>query len=98
MINNFTKKVWIICLCLVSLSLAWCFHIPDEDWLPSKNKTDSWNLQKDTEFEQAINSFIDWIDMISSQSNSIENDENDEINSEENDTTLDTEEEIENID
>lgn len=61
------KKIWLFCLCLVSLSLAWCFHVPDEDWLPSKNKIESWSTQSDKEMEDAINSLTDWVNLISSQ-------------------------------
>ena len=61
------KKIWFFCLCLASLCLAWCFHIPDEDWLPSKNKVETWNIHKDTEVEDAINSLTDWVNLISSQ-------------------------------
>lgn len=61
------KKIWIFCLCLASLSLVGCFHVPDEDWLPSKNKVETWNIQKDTEVEDAINSLTDWVNLISSQ-------------------------------
>ena len=61
------KKIWLFCLCLASLSLVGCFHVPDEDWLPSKNKVETWNIQKDTEVEDAINSLTDWVNLISSQ-------------------------------
>ena len=73
------KKIWLLCLCLASLSLAGCFHIPDEDWLPSKDKVKTENVEKDDEVEQAINSFMQWIDMISSNWNELENEGNDEI-------------------
>jgi len=36
------KKIWLFCLCLASLGLVGCFHIPDEDWLPSRNKVNTW--------------------------------------------------------
>ena len=48
-----------------SLILAGCFHIPDEDWLPSKNKIQTWEIEKDHEIDEAINSFADGINMIS---------------------------------
>ena len=70
------KKIWLFCLCLASLSLAWCFHVPDEDWLPSRNKIKTENVEKDEEVEQAINSFMQWIDMISTDWNELENGEN----------------------
>ena len=73
------KKIWLLCLCLASLSLTGCFHIPDEDWLPSKDKVKTENVEKDDEVEQAINSFMLWIDMISSNWNELENEGNDEI-------------------
>ena len=70
------KKIWLLCLCLASLSLAGCFHVPDEDWLPSRNKIKTENVEKDEEVEQAINSFMQWIDMISTDWNELENEEN----------------------
>ena len=85
------KKIWLFCLCLASLSLFGCFHIPDEDWLPSRNKVNTWDIQKNEEMEQAINSFMDWINMISSEWDEMKNEEIDEI------TTEDEElEEVEN--
>lgn len=74
MINKLIKKIWFICLWLTSLTLTGCFHIPDEDWLPSKNNINTWEAKTD-EMEEAINSFIDWIDIISSERNEINNDE-----------------------
>lgn len=75
------KKIWLFCLCLASLSLVGCFHVPDEDWLPSKNnaKTEDLkkNVEKDEDVEQAINSLVQWIDKISSDWNGLENGEND---------------------
>lgn len=62
------KKIWLFCLCLASLSLVWCFHIPDEDWLPSRNKVKTENAEKENvEVEEAINSFVDWFNIISTQ-------------------------------
>ena len=63
------KKIWLLCLCLASLGLVGCFHIPDEDWLPSKNKVNTWDTQKDEEMEDALNGIMDWINMISSEWN-----------------------------
>ena len=63
------KKIWFICLWLASLALAGCFHIPDEDWLPSRNKVDTGNIEKDKDMEDAINSIMDWFNMISSELN-----------------------------
>ena len=94
------KKIWLFCLCLACLSLAGCFHVPDEDWLPSRNKVNSEEVEKDVEFEQAVDSFMDWIIMISSDWNEIKNDE---VNNEESeeiagtvDENIDNEEIIEN--
>ena len=67
------KKIWLLCLCLASVGLVGCFHVPDEDWLPSRNKTETWSIQKDEEMEQALNSFMDWITMISSEWDKINN-------------------------
>ena len=77
------KKIWLFCLCLASLTLVGCFHIPDEDWLPSKNKVNTWDSQKDDEVKNVINEFMDGVNLISS--------ERDDLNNEE-----DTEEEREN--
>jgi len=78
------KKIWLICLCLTDLSLVGCFHVPDEDWLLSSNKAETWDV-KNEEMDEALNSFMEWINMISS--------ERDEINKNE-DTTIVTEESI----
>lgn len=72
------KKIWLFCLCLASLGLVGCFHVPDEDWLPSKNKIDTWNVQKDTWMQQAVDSLIEWINIISSQRDEMKNEENNE--------------------
>ena len=69
------KKIWLIYLCLVSLGLVGCFHVPDEDWLPSRNKTKTEDVKNDEEVEQAINSLIDWVNMISSKWNEMKNNE-----------------------
>ena len=66
------KRIRLICLCLASLGLAWCFHVPDEDWLPSRNKAKTEDVKND-EVEQAINSFIDWVNMISSEWDEMKN-------------------------
>ena len=77
------KKIWLFCLCLASLSLVGCFHIPDEDWLPSKNKVKTEETKSDPEFEEAIDSFMDWINMISSEWNEVNDEESNEIAEEE---------------
>ena len=69
------KKIWLLCLCLASLGLVGCFHIPDEDWLPSKNKVNAWETQKDEEMEDALNGIMDWIDIISSEWDEMKNEE-----------------------
>lgn len=68
------KKIWLLCLCLASLSLVGCFHIPDEDWLPSRNKVNTWGTQNN-DIEKALNSFMKWIDMVSSQRNDMKSEE-----------------------
>ena len=104
MVSKSIKKIWFIWLWLSCLILAWCFHIPDEDWLPSKNKPEA--IHKDDQVEQAINSFVDWMNMVSSQRNEIKSTEtpgisrDDEENIEEieainNEEVIDTEETIE---
>jgi len=77
------KKIWLLCLCLASLSLVWCFHIPDEDWLPSKNKVNTWNIEEENEMDQALNDFMGWINMISSDWDEIKNEEDNGTISEE---------------
>ena len=77
------KKIWLLCLCLASLGLVGCFHIPDEDWLPSKNKINTWDTQKDDEMDQALNDIMGWINMISSDRNELKNEENNETTAEE---------------
>lgn len=77
------KKIWLFCLCLAILSLVWCFHVPDKDWLPSKNKVNTWSTQKDDEIDQALNDIMEWINMFSSDWNELKNEENNEINTEE---------------
>ena len=79
MVDKIIKQIWLICLWVASLSLVGCFHVPDEDWLPSKNKVSTWNIQKDEEIEQALDSFMYWINMISSEKSEIKNDENNVI-------------------
>ena len=75
------KKIWLICLCLASLGLVGCFHIPDRDWLPSKNKVNTWDTQKDDEMDQALNDIMEWINMFSShRDDEGENENNDESN------------------
>ena len=80
MINKLIKKIWFICLWLASLALAGCFHVPDEDWLLSNNnKAETWDVKND-EMDEALNSLMDWFDIISSGWNNVKNDESDEIN------------------
>ena len=88
------KKIWLLCLCLASLSLVGCFHIPDEDWLPSRNKVNTWNTQSE-DVEKALNSFMDWINVVSTQRNDMKNEWSEEIITEDsNESTI----EIENSD
>ena len=87
------KKIWLICLCLASLSLVGCFHIPDEDWLPSRNKVKTEDMKKENaEVEQAINSLVDWFNMVSTQRN--ETDENKITEEDKWDENIDESEEI----
>jgi len=79
MIKKCIKKIWFFCLCLAGLSLTGCFHIPDEDWLPSRNKVNTENVKKDEEIEQAVNSLMQWIDTISSDWSQVKYGENVEI-------------------
>lgn len=75
------KKIWLFCLCLASLSLVGCFHVPDEDWLLSSDKAWTWDIKND-EMDEALNSLMDWINMISSDWNSLKSNENDEFSTE----------------
>ena len=68
------RKIWLICLWIASLTLVGCFHIPDEDWLPSKNKVKTWKVV-DNEMEQAFDSLVQWFGMISSQREELESQE-----------------------
>lgn len=77
------KKIWLLCLCLASFSLVGCFHIPDEDWLPNRNKVNTWDTQKDDEMNQALDLFVNWINSISSERDEINNDENEGTTTEE---------------
>ena len=79
MISNYIKKIGFICLFLSSLTLVGCFHIPNEDRLPNKNKDITGNTQKDEELEQTLNSFMNSINLISSQ---ISENKNSEISEE----------------
>lgn len=80
MVNKSIKKIWLLYLCIASLSLVGCFHIPDEDWLLSSNDSETWDIQEDEELEQALNSFMDWLDIISNEWDSMKNsDENDKV-------------------
>ena len=78
MINKLIKKIWFICLWLASLALAGCFHVPDEDWLLSSDKAETWDVKND-EMDEALNSLMDWINMISSNWNELGNEGNEEI-------------------
>ena len=95
MITKPLKKIWLICLWISSLCLVWCFHIPDEDWLPSRNKVKTEDVKNDGEVEQAINSLVDWIDMISSE---WDEKKNNEINSGELSELKNNDEEVDDID
>lgn len=75
MITHLIRKLWFTCLCLTSLVLTGCFHVPNEDWLPSKNNN---TQNKDYETEEALNYFIEGINKISSEWNSINIDEESE--------------------
>ena len=91
MVYKSIEKIWLICLWLFSLSLVGCFHVPDEDWLPNKDKINTWNTQRNNEVEEAFNSFINWVDIISSQRSEMKNSETVEISHD--DITISTESE-----
>ena len=78
------KKIWLFCLCLASLGLVWCFHVPDEDWLPSKNKAKTEDVKNENvEVEQAIDSLVEWFNMASTERNNMKNKKSDETDTEE---------------
>ena len=91
MVSNLIKKIWVICLWFAGLALVGCFHVPDEDWLPSKNKVETWNIQENNEIDQAFDSFINDLNNISNQRDEIKNSEN---NPSEIDESYETEDEI----
>lgn len=94
MVNKLIKRIWFICLWLASLALAGCFHIPDEDWLLSSNKAETWDIKND-EMDEALDSFMEWINMISSERDKINKDEGATITTEE--SIIKDETEIQNI-
>ena len=90
MISKSIKKIWLFCLCLASLSLVGCFHVPDEDWLPSRNKVKTKDMKKENEeVEQAINSLVDWFNMVSTQRNDIKNEDSEQFITEESNENID---------
>ena len=91
MVSKPIRVIWFICLCASSLTLAWCFHVPDQDWLPSKNKVDTWNTQKNDDVEQALSSFMDGIDMVSSQRNAMKYNKTDETEYNQNEPIIEVE-------
>lgn len=91
MVSKLIKKIWIICLWFAGLALVGCFHVPDEDWLPSKNKVETWNIQENNEIDQAFDSFINDLNNISNQRDEMKNSEN---NPSEIDESYETEDEI----
>lgn len=76
MVNKLIKKIWVICLWFAGLALVGCFHVPDEDWLPSKNKVETWDIQENNEMDQAFDSFINDFNNISNQRDEMKNSEN----------------------
>ena len=79
MLNNSIKRIWLVCLCLASLNLVGCFHVPDKDWLPNKNKVETWDIWENNEMKNALNSFINGIDIVSQERNEIKNKEDEEL-------------------
>lgn len=79
MLGKIIKKIWLIWIWIISLSLTGCFHVPDKDRLPSKNKVETWDVKNNDEIEKAIDSLIDWINIISSEWNDIKDIEDDKI-------------------
>lgn len=63
------QKIWFFSLCLSLVILTGCFHIPDEDWLPSKNKV----KVETTNNEEQI--FLDSINTAKNMLNNINNSE-----------------------
>ena len=92
MVNKSIKNIWLVCLWLTCLCLAGCFHIPDEDWLPSKWKIQD-NKDKEDELIEAVNDLIEWVNIASSQRNEMKNNDEDKVSGEELDVTGDIQEE-----
>lgn len=91
------KKIWLFCLCLAVLGLVGCFHVPDEDWLPSKNKVKTEDVKnEDVEIEQAINSLVEWFNMASTERNNMKNKKSDETDTEEWNENIENIEEVGN--
>lgn len=55
------KKIWFLFLCGMCLTLAWCFHIPDEDWIFTKDSpTEEKNIShEELKFIDSVNTVID---------------------------------------
>lgn len=94
------RKIWLLCLCLASLSLSLvgCFHVPDEDWLPSKNSINTWNIENENEMKHAMDDLLDWVNMISNEWNQLNKDDvvYEEWTSDSIETTDDTTDEVSN--
>ena len=93
MVDKSIKKILLICLCLICFSLVGCFHVPDKDWLPNRNKVNTWDIQNNEEMEDAINSFMNGVNIISSEWDDLNKDdldENDEIEKTPLETNTDT--------
>ena len=61
------KKIWFLCLCCVSLTLTWCFHVPNKDRLPNQNKFQNWIKSKSNhkDLNQVLDSLINDINTVS---------------------------------
>jgi len=55
------SKIWFLFLCGISLTLAWCFHIPDEDWIFTKNSPveEKKLTHEESEFIDSMNVLLD---------------------------------------
>lgn len=69
------QRIWLICLYISTISLAGCFHIPDEDWLLNKGKVQEKNTERD-ELINAVDSLVLWVSSISSQREEYKNIDN----------------------
>lgn len=65
--KNSSKKIWFLSICGICFLLTGCFHVPDEDWIFTK---DSPTKNKDTSYEES-----QFINSVNTLINGVQNDE-----------------------